>query len=138
MCGGGRAAPATIVMPNTGAYDREFDLQRAAMEQQMQGQASLMQMQLQQSLRSKEELMGRIKEVKIAQANDEAKVDEQARRMSALIGPPPPEPTAQKPVVGDDRRAEQGLSSTRRGKSRLRIERPVAAKSGQGSGLNIT
>lgn len=136
MCGGGsRPAPATIVMPNTGAYDREFDLQRAAMEQQMQGQATLMQGQLNQALNSKRDLMEQLRDLKKEKASNVDRLDEQARRMSVLVGPPPPEKSASAPQVGAQRSEEQ---KPKRGKSALRIERPTAASTGQGAGLNIT
>ena len=138
MCGGGRAAPATIVMPNTQAYDREFDLQRSAIEQQMQGQAQLMQSQLQQSLKSKEDLLQQIKDYKVDETQKAERLDEQARRMSVLIGPPPPEESAKAPLVGPERNASETGSTKRKGKSQLRIGRTTATTSGNGAGLNIT
>lgn len=138
MCGGGKAAPATIVMPNTQAYDREFGLQRSAIEQQMQGQAQLMQSQLQQSLRSKQDLLQQIKDFKVEESQRVERLDEQARRMSVLVGPPPPEQSAKAPLVGPDRSAAEAGSTKRKGKSQLRIGRATAATSGQGAGLNIT
>ena len=138
MCGGGRAAPATIVMPNTQAYDREFDLQRSAIEQQMQGQAQLMQSQLQQSLKSKEDLLQQIKDYKVDETQKAERLDEQARRMSVLIGPPPPEESAKAPLVGPERNASETGSTKRKGKSQLRIGRTTATNNGNGAGLNIT
>ena len=138
MCGGGRAAPATIVMPNTQAYDREFDLQRSAIEQQMQGQAQLMQAQLQQSMKSMEDLLQQIKDFKVDEAQSAERLDEQARRMSVLIGSPPPEESAKAPLVGPERNASETGSTKRKGKSQLRIGRTTATTSGKGAGLNIT
>ena len=138
MCGGGSPAPATIVMPNTQAYDREFDLQRAAIEQQMQGQAQLLQAQLQQSTRSKQDLLQQIKDYKVDEAQSAERLDEQARRMSVLIGPPPPEESAKAPLVGRERNASETGSTKRKGKSQLRIGRTTATTSGKGAGLNIT
>lgn len=136
MCfgGGGGGQAATIVMPDTGAYNRQFDLQRSAIESQMNSNMTTMQQQLQGSLRRKEDLLGQIKEAKLAVAEDRQKLDEQAVRMSSLIGAPPPEKSAEKPAVGDENR---GLKS-RKGKNALRISRTVATSNGQGSGLNIT
>ena len=138
MCGGGGAAPATIVMPKTQAYDREFDLQRSAIEQQMQGQAQLLQSQLQQSMKSKEDLLQQIKDYKVDEAQSAERLDEQARRMSVLIGPPPPEESAKAPLVGPERNASETGSTKRKGKSQLRIGRTTATTSGKGAGLNIT
>ena len=138
MCGGGSPAPATIVMPNTQAYDREFDLQRAAIEQQMQGQAQLLQSQLQQSMKSKEDLLQQIKDFKVEEAQSAERLDEQAQRMSVLIGSPPPEESAKAPLVGPERNASETGSTKRKGKSQLRIGRTTATTSGKGAGLNIT
>lgn len=138
MCmGGGGGGQQKIVMPKTEAYDRQFELQRAAIEQQMNNSSMLMQQQLQASLRSKEELTRQIAEIKTEKANDAAALDEQAKRMSVLIGAPPPEPTAKAPAVGEDRNSD-AAGVRKRGKSRLRIQRTTAMSSGQGSGLNIT
>ena len=138
MCGGGSPAPATIVMPNTQAYDREFDLQRAAIEQQMQGQAQLLQSQRQQSMKSKEDLLQQIKDFKVEEAQSAERLDEQAQRMSVLIGSPPPEESAKAPLVGPERNASETGSTKRKGKSQLRIGRTTATTSGKGAGLNIT
>ena len=138
MCGGGSPAPATIVMPNTQAYDREFDLQRAAIEQQMQGQTQLLQSQLQQSMKSKEDLLQQIKDFKVEEAQSAERLDEQAQRMSVLIGSPPPEESAKAPLVGPERNASETGSTKRKGKSQLRIGRTTATTSGKGAGLNIT
>lgn len=137
MCMGGGGGRQTIVMPKTESYDRQFELQRAAMEQQMNNSSILLQQQLQASLRKKEDLTRQIAEVKTEKANDAAALDEQAKRMSVLIGAPPPEPTAKAPVVGKDRNSD-AAAVRKRGKSRLRIQRTTATSSGQGSGLNIT
>lgn len=137
MCSGGGGSPATIVMPNTGAYDQQFQLQRSAMEQQMNNSTVLMQSQLNTALQSKQDLLAQIRDAKQEKASSVAALDEQARRMSVLIGAPPPEPTAQAPVVGADRNDSQG-NVRKRGKSSLRIQRSTTSKSGQGAGLNIT
>ena len=138
MCGGRQAAPATIVMPNTQAYDREFDLQRSAIEQQMQGQTQLMQAQLQQSMKSKEDLLQQLKDYKVEEAQSAERLEEQAQRMSVLIGPPPPEESAKAPLVGPERNAAETGGTKRKGKSQLRIGRTTATTSGKGAGLNIT
>ena len=135
MCmGGGKSKPATIMMPNTGAYDRQFEMQKAAIDSQMQSTAMLMQQQLNGALRSQNQLREEIKEAKVMKAEDQAALEEEARRMSVLMGPPPPEPNAEAPKVG----ARDRKQNTRKGKGSLRIGRKVASSSGQGAGLNIT
>lgn len=134
MCFGGGGSRATITMPDTSAYDRQFQLQKSAIESQMNSSMTLMQQQLQGSLRKKEDLLSQIKEAKVESATKQEAVNEQAARMAALIGPPPPEKTAEAPVTGA---RDRGLS-TKKGKSALRISRTVATSNGQGSGLNIT
>lgn len=130
MCSGG-GPRATITMPNTAAYDRQFALQKAAIDQAMSGEVNLLQGQLTAALRASEETARQAAETKRQLAED---TSAQAKRMAALIGAPPPEKTADPPVVG---RVNRGLTTTK-GKSALRIERAAASSSGQGSGLNIT
>ena len=134
MGGGSSGPPARIEMPDTRAYDRQFELQKAAMEQQMQGQAQLMQMQLNQSLQSKQELMQQLRDIKVERANNVERLDAKARQMSVLMGAPPPEKSATPPLVGNQRES----NPRQRGKSNLRIDRPVASSSSQGTGLNIS
>ncbi len=134
MCMGGGGGRATITMPDTGAYEQQFDLQRRAIEQQMNNGTTLMQNELQNSLRAKQDLQTQIKDIKKEQADSAAALDEQAMRLSTLIGPPPPEKSAQAPLVGSRDRKTQ----TKKGKSSLRIGRTTTNSYGQGAGLNIT
>ena len=134
MGGGGGGGRSTIMMPDTGAFDRQFEMQKAAIDSQMQNSSMLMQQQLQATLRDQNSLRAEIAEAKTLKADNQKALEDEARRMSVLVGAPPPEPTAQAPLVGSrDRNV-----NTRKGKSSLRIGRKVAAKSGQGTGLNIT
>lgn len=126
----GSPPPATITMPDTGAYDRMADLQIAAMQQQQQGQAAVMQSRLNQSLREQESALAELRDFKVQQANDTAA---NAARLAALIGTPPPEKSAQAPVIGSSRQ-----EATKKGKASLRIDRPVATTQAAGTGLNIT
>jgi hypothetical protein len=156
MCFGGGGSRATIVMPDTKSYDRQFDLQKAAMEQQMNGQSQLMQAQLNAAYRKKEDLMAQVNEAKMKKAENsrdailnrqtelqdgqltvlkEELAMEKARQMSVMIGAPPPEKSASAPVVGP---ARKGSETGRKGKAALRIERTTASSVGQGAGLNIT
>ena len=134
MCGGGSPKPATIMMPDTGAYDKQFEMQKAAIDSQMNSTANLMQQQLNDALRAQNQLREDIRDAKVVKAEKQDALEEQARRMSVLMGPPPPEPTAQAPKVGSRDRK----TNTRKGKGSLRIGRKVASSSGQGAGLNIT
>ena len=129
MCGGG-GSPATITMPDMAAYERQFNLQKEAITQQMTGQNNLLQGELTKALRNNEAIAQQASDAKRQVAEN---TSAQAMRMAALIGAPPPEKTAQAPVVGRDR----GVV-TSKGKSALRIEQRTARSMGQGAGLNIT
>lgn len=122
------------MMPDTRAYDRQFELQKAAIDSQMNNGAMEMQQQLQSVLRDQQTLREDIRDAQVAKARKEDKLEEQARRMSVLMGAPPPEPVAEPPVIGSRDRKQ----NTRKGKSSLRIGLKVARSSGQGAGLNIT
>lgn len=128
------APPAVITMPDTRAYDRMADLQIAAMQEQQQGAAMLKQAELNQALRSQEQSLAELRDYKVQRANDTAA---NAARMAAIIGAPPPEPTAKAPVVGTDRenmvkpKGKQGLRIDRVGRS-------APTSQAKGTGLNIT
>jgi len=128
MCSGGGKG-ATIVMPDTRAYDGMADMQMQAMRDQQAGVMALKQHELNQALSSQQQVMTEVKDYKVQAANDQ--------QIKANLGAPPPEKTAQAPVVGSER---QGVQS-RKGKKELRIDRVGrAAPSTQavGAGLNIT
>jgi hypothetical protein len=126
----GGGSQATISVPNTAAYDRMFEMQKAAIDRAMSSQTNALQDQLTATLRANEKTAQEASDMKRRLAED---TSAQAMRMAALIGTPPPEKSAQAPVVGRNR----GLTTTK-GKGALRIERTTASSSGQGSGLNIT
>ena len=132
MCGGG-GERATIYQPDYNAYDKQFDLQRSAIESQMNNGAMAMQQQLQSALQSKQAVQSQISEEKVAAANDASALNEEAMRLSTLIGAPPPEKSAQGPLIGS---RERGLDS-KKGRKTLRIGK-TANSSSQGTGLNIT
>ena len=134
MCFGGGGSRATIQKPDYSAYDKQFELQKSAIDQQMSNNSMLMQSQLQESLQQQTIVRQQIRDAQVAKAEDEAKLEEEAERLSVLVGTPPPEPTAQAPVVG----ARDRKINTRKGKSALRIRQKVATSTGQGAGLNIT
>ena len=86
------------------------------------------QQELQTSLGDKADIQRKLNEqIRIQAENTNA----QAMRLAQVIGPPPPEKSAQAPVIGSKRK--------KLGKERLRIRRaqsPTASASG--AGLNIT
>ena len=127
MCGGGKAA--TITQPDYNAYNKQFDLQKAAIDQSINSGAQQMQHDLNKSMLAKQDaLAAQLEQKKILAENTNA----QAMRMAALIGAPPPEKSADAPVVAGDR----GIT-TKKGKSALRIGLASTSRMGQGTGLNI-
>mgnify|MGYP006274467933 CR=1 FL=1 len=130
MCSGG-GSPATIVMPDTGAYDRMAQMQFDAMRAAQDGAAKVKQLELNQALAAQQDVLSQLKAVQTQRANDTAA---NAARMAALLGAPPPEKTAQAPVIGSDRSG----TSRATGKRGLRIDRSVTTTQGAGAGLNIT
>lgn len=130
MCSGG-GGRATIVMPDTGAYDRMAQMQFDAMRMTQEGQVKAKQGELNQALADQQGTLAQLRDVKTARANDTAA---NAARMAALLGPPPPEKAAQAPVLGSDR-AERSRPAGKRG---LRIDRQSPSAAAVGSGLNIT
>ena len=131
MCGGG-GSPGTIYQPDYNAYDKQFALQRSAIESQMNNSTMAVQQQLQSALRAQQSVQAQISKDKIAAANNAAELNKEAMRLSTLIGTPPPEETAEAPKIGA---RERGLDA-QRGRKALRIGR-TANSSSQGTGLNI-
>ena len=134
MCMGGGGKRATIMQPDYSAYNQQFQLQKDAIDQSMNNSSTLMQQQLQSSLQKQNSVRAEIAEARVAKADNQKALQEEARRLSVLMGPPPPEPTAQAPEIGTRDRD----INTRKGKSSMRIGRKVAKGSAKGSGLNIT
>lgn len=141
MCfGGGGGSPATIVMPDTRSYDRQAELQMQAMRDSQEMGLALKQMELNRALSSQQQVLTELRDFKIEQADKEQfKAEEtsgNAARINAILGAPPPQPSAKAPVVGSDR---EGLVKAR-GKKGLRIDRvdrATATSQGSGAGLNI-
>ena len=126
MCGG---KAATITQPDYNAYNKQFDLQKSAIDQAMNSGAQQMQQQLNQATTAKQSaLAADLEQKKILAENTNA----QAMRLATLIGTPPPEKSAQAPVVA----GERGIQ-TKKGKSALRIGLASTSRMGQGAGLNI-
>ena len=132
MCGGGGGG-GTIYQPDYNAYDKQFNLQRSAIESQMSNSSMAMQEQLESALRAQTTVRQEISDAKTARAEDAFAMNEEALRLSTLIGTPPPEKTAQGPEIGS---RERGLETTK-GRKALRIGR-TANSTSQGTGLNIT
>ena len=134
MCMGGGGQPrSTITVPDYGGYDRMFDMQQDAVMAQINGQTQTLQQQLDASMSKITEVREQIRDFKVEQAEDQEKLEDQAQRLSVLMGTPTPEPSAQAPEIGV---RERGIN-TRKGKKSLRIGRKVAKGSAKGSGLNI-
>ena len=129
MCMGGGSA-ATITVPDYAAYDQQFDLQKAAIEQAASQSTLTAQADLNSALRAKQDAATQLLVAKQQQAED---TNAAAMRLAQVVGPPPKEPHAKPPEIGVD---ERGLK-TKKGKTSLRIGK-VATTSGSGSGLNIT
>lgn len=127
MCfgGGGRA---TITKPDYNAYDKQFELQKEAIQNSMDANLRAKQQELQASLGNKADIQRKLNEqIRIQAENTNA----QAMRLAQVIGPPPPEKSAQAPVIGSKRK--------KLGKERLRIRRGTTpTSSASGAGLNIT
>jgi len=131
MCFGGGGSPAVITMPDTRAYDRQAQLQMDAMRQTQEMGATIKQGELNKALAAQQQTLADLRDAKVQRANETAA---NASRMAALIGAPPPEPTAKAPTIGSDREA----MARSRGKKGLRIDRATPASTAAGTGLNIT
>lgn len=124
MCGGG--SKQVIEMPNTGAYDQMANAQIQAMQSAMQFGTQRVQAQLNDSLQIQGQYQQQLRDIQIERAEN---ASAQAKRLADLIGPPPPVETAKAPELNE--------KVKRTNKSRLRINRPRATSSAQGTGLNI-
>lgn len=131
MCFGGGGSPATITMPDTGAYDRMAQMQMDAMRDTQDMGVKVKQFELNQALAGQQQALVELRDLKTQRANDTAA---NAARMAALIGTPPPEKAAKAPSVGSDR---EGMTRSR-GKRGLRIDRGQQTSERAGTGLNIT
>jgi hypothetical protein len=140
MCfGGGGGTQATIRQPDYNAYDKQFALQKAAIESAMQSNMQEMQGGLDEALREQTQVLEQLSDQAREKAENaqliQSQVNARAMRLQSLVGTPPPEKTAQAPLVGGRAR---GLKS-RKGKSSLRIARGTSpVKNKAGSGLNLT
>tara|TARA_Y100001963_G_scaffold77768_1_gene107769 strand:- start:62 stop:472 length:411 start_codon:yes stop_codon:yes gene_type:complete len=131
MCFGG-GNKSTIIMPKTGAYDQQADLMVALMDQQMSGVANLKQAELNTAIGDQRLALTELRDLKIQQARD---TQANASRMAALIGTPPPDKTAQAPIVGRDRK---GSKQKPTGKRSLTVRANKKPSQGRGTGLNVS
>ena len=128
MCMGGGGERATIYQPDYNAYDKQFDLQKEAIQSSMDADMRTKQQELQASLGDKADIQRQLNEQIRLQAEN---TNAQAMRLAQVIGPPPPEKSAQAPIIGSKRK--------KLGKERLRIRRGTTpTSSASGAGLNIT
>ena len=136
MCGGGRRSQprARIEVPDYGAYDRQFDLQKEVIQRSMNGGTQLLQNELQGILRKTTDVKEKLYDLEEQAATNQAALEEKATRLALLMGTPPPEPNAQAPEIG----AKDRDLDVRKGKKSLRISQSSAKSSAQGTGLNIT
>lgn len=136
MCmGGGGGGGGVITMPDTGAYDRMYDRQLQMMQATQSSELEGLQAQLLDTQRQQELLLTDLRDARTERAESVASVEAEARRMSNIIGPPPPEESAKAPVVGAAR--DKPKTQRASGKRGLRIGRAVASSSGDAVGLNI-
>ena len=136
MCmGGGGGGGGVITMPDTGAYDRQFNRQLQAMQMAQSSELTSFQSQLDSAVMAQQDLLTDLRDLREERAEDIASVEAEARRMSNIIGAPPPEASAKAPVIGDARNRPKTQKA--KGKRGLRIERSVAKKAGIGAGLQI-
>lgn len=141
MCGGAPKAPspkkARIKKQKTHAADAaQRMMAQAVMQMQSPDSAlAIAQMNLQQSDKDLSNTIQQVRDLKLELASNQAALSEQAMQMSALMGPPPPEPSAKPPLVGRDR---EDTSARRRGRSGLRVDRMTTSGSAPGAGLSIT
>ena len=129
MCFGGDRA--TITVPDYNAYDKQFNLQKEAIQRQIDNETRLVQGQLNTARLEKQSVLTKVNEQARIRAEN---VDRQARMLAEMAGPPPPEESAKNFIIGAKERGLQQI----KGKQSLRIGRKVAKKSATGAGLNIT
>jgi len=126
----GSAQQATITTPDTGAYDRMLNQQMSLMNTRGQQDMLLQQERLNQAVRTQQGALQELNRAAVQRAND---TSANAQRIAALIGTPPPEPTAKPPTIGSSRTG-QGKA---RGKDELRINRQGSVGAAPGTSLNI-
>lgn len=140
MCGGGSAPSPKAAKIKRPKQHAAKAAQRAMNQAVMQMSApdsalALAQMNLQQSDKDLADTLQQVRDLKLDLADNQSALSEQAMRMSALMGPPPPEESAKPPLTGRDR---DESPNRRRGRSSLRVDRVTTSGSSSGAGLSIT
>jgi hypothetical protein len=135
--GGGGGGGTTITMPDTGKYDRMYDRQMQMMQMAQSSELTDLQASLTSAQSAQEDLLEKLVDVRTERAENVASVEAEARRMSNIIGAPPPEASAAAPVTGAARTQNKRANERPAGKRGLRIGRQVASTAGSGAGLNI-
>ena len=131
MCFGGGGGGGTITMPDTSEYDRLADQQIALMQQRQTGSLNVMQQTLNTAQADEQRALTSLRDIKTQAAADQ---QANARRMAALMGPPPPDKSAQSPVLGRDRKG----ANQAKGKKGLRVGLSKTSTQGKGTGLTLT
>jgi hypothetical protein len=120
-----------ITSPNYLQESQSLMMQLEAMRGQREGVLTLSQNQLNAELATQADTLQQLQAVKERRANETAS---QAARLSALIGAPLPEKTAEAPTIGEQRAGQVRAA----GKKALRIDSTKVRSSGTGVGLNLT
>ena len=137
MCmGGGGSQPASVItMPDTGAYDRQFNQQLQMMQMAQSSEMTGYQSKLDSAVMKQQDLLTELRDLREENAESAASVEAEARRMSNIIGTPPPEASAKAPVVAGAR--DKPKSQRAKGKRGLRIGRATADTAGKAVGYNL-
>lgn len=135
MCMGGGGGGGVITMPDTGAYDRMYDQQLQMMQMAQSSELTGFQSELDNAVMAQQDLLTDLRDLREERAEEVASVEAEARRMSNIIGAPPPEPSAKAPVIADARNKPKTQAA--KGKRGLRITKSAPGLSGAGTGLQI-
>jgi hypothetical protein len=114
-------------MPDTDTSDRRLDRQLALMNSAQQRRTTRRQGEYDAALLNQQATLERLNAATMQRAKS---TEADARRITALIGAPAPEPTAKAPVLASNRTGKRRAP----GRKQLRIEQGAAAA---GTGLNI-
>ena len=83
----GGVSAATITQPDYTAYNQQFELQKSAIEQQMNNSTQLKQSQVSAAVKQQQDLLTQSNETRRQLAEN---TNAQAMRMATMIGTPPP------------------------------------------------
>ena len=111
-------------MPDTGSYDRMFDRQLQMMQMSQNSGLNSLQTELNTAVVDQQNLLTDLRDLRKENAESVASVEAEARRMSNIIGAPPPEVSAKAPVVGAARKKPK--TQAKSGKRGLRIARQTS------------